>query len=40
MPSRSIYAVANGKMSFFLTAKWYSIVDMNHLSILSSIVGH
>ena len=46
IPSRSIYVVTNGKISFFFMAEYYSIVCLcvcvylPHLLFYSSIDGH
>ena len=34
--SRSIHATANGIISFFLMAEWYSIVYMYHIFFIQS----
>ena len=40
-PSSSVHVVANGKISFFLIAEWYSIVYIYHIFFIhSSIDGH
>ena len=38
--SRSIHVAANGIISFFLMAEYYSIVYMYHIFIHSSVDGH
>ena len=40
MPLRSIHVVADGRISFFLMVKYYSVVCINHIRIHSSIDGH
>ena len=41
IPSSSIHVVANGKISFFSIAEWYSIVYINHIVFIhSSTDGH
>ena len=40
MSSRSIHAIAKGKIFFFFTAEWYSIAQMSHTFIYSSTDGH
>ena len=36
MPSRSIYVATNGRISFFLVVKWYSIVYIHHILFIRS----
>ena len=38
IPSSSIHIVANGKISFFLIAKWYSIVYICHIFFIHSSI--
>ena len=38
--SRAVCVAANGIISLFLMAEWYSIVYMCHISIHSSVDGH
>ena len=38
--SRPIHVVANGSISSFLVAEWYSVVCMHHIFIQSYIEGH
>ena len=38
--SRSIQVAANGIISFFIKAEWYSLVHIFHIFIHSSVVGH
>ena len=41
IPSSSIHIAANGQISFFVVTKYYSVVNINHISFIhSSVDGH